>query len=300
MVEKNKLDKDLHGTPVDATLYYGMIGYPMYLTSNHAGCQDTRRSTSGSAQFLGDKLVSWSSKKQKSTVISIALDNALVAPEKRLKIEKCMRIEFSKPQRETTYQVTLDALKLSPCYPAFLITAEVPELLPKKQGSLRKLLHLKETVSVFEVRTAKDAKKALNLSRGYNCANRGGSHREHIPLKKVLIEKQAGHYMIQYSRDDDSNDDDNDDVSNDEDDDVESDADGDNEANDSEKTNSDEDENLNLNQNDDEEDDYEEEYVHTPKNYEFTNDEEAYEELYKDVNMRLKDAEHEKEWKGDA
>nr|GEY40236.1 retrovirus-related Pol polyprotein from transposon TNT 1-94 [Tanacetum cinerariifolium] len=32
--------------------------------------QDTRRSTSGSAQFLGDKLVSWSSKKHKSTAIS--------------------------------------------------------------------------------------------------------------------------------------------------------------------------------------------------------------------------------------
>nr|GEV61759.1 retrovirus-related Pol polyprotein from transposon TNT 1-94 [Tanacetum cinerariifolium] len=34
--------------------------------------EDTRRSTSGSAQFLGDKLVSWSSKEQKSTAISTA------------------------------------------------------------------------------------------------------------------------------------------------------------------------------------------------------------------------------------
>ncbi|GJT15284.1 retrovirus-related pol polyprotein from transposon TNT 1-94 [Tanacetum coccineum] len=128
MVEKNKLDKDLEGTPVDATLYRGMIGSLMYLTSSrpdliyvvclctryqakptekhlnavkwifrylnrtinmglwyskdtgmslttyldadHAGCQDTRRSTSGSAQLLGDKLVRWSSKKQKNTAIS--------------------------------------------------------------------------------------------------------------------------------------------------------------------------------------------------------------------------------------
>ncbi|GJU91743.1 hypothetical protein Tco_1304166 [Tanacetum coccineum] len=59
----------------------------------------------------------------------VALDNALIAPEKRLKIERCnARIKFSKPQRETTYQVTLEVLKLSPCYPAFLITAEVPQI----------------------------------------------------------------------------------------------------------------------------------------------------------------------------
>ncbi|GJY31080.1 hypothetical protein Tco_0414575 [Tanacetum coccineum] len=58
-----------------------------------------------------------------------ALDNALVPPEKRLKIERYnARIAFSKPQREETYQVTLEALKLSSCYPAFLITAEVPEI----------------------------------------------------------------------------------------------------------------------------------------------------------------------------
>ncbi|GKD54075.1 hypothetical protein Tco_1287462 [Tanacetum coccineum] len=41
-----------------------------YANADHAGCQDTRRCTSGSAQFLRDKLVSWSSKKQKSTAIS--------------------------------------------------------------------------------------------------------------------------------------------------------------------------------------------------------------------------------------
>ncbi|GKB43341.1 retrovirus-related pol polyprotein from transposon TNT 1-94, partial [Tanacetum coccineum] len=41
-----------------------------YADTDHACCQDTRRSTSGSAQFLGGKLVSWSSKKQTSTSIS--------------------------------------------------------------------------------------------------------------------------------------------------------------------------------------------------------------------------------------
>nr|GEW74983.1 retrovirus-related Pol polyprotein from transposon TNT 1-94 [Tanacetum cinerariifolium] len=41
-----------------------------YADADHASCQDTRRSTSESAQFLGDKLVSWSSKKQKSDAIS--------------------------------------------------------------------------------------------------------------------------------------------------------------------------------------------------------------------------------------
>nr|GEW51296.1 retrovirus-related Pol polyprotein from transposon TNT 1-94 [Tanacetum cinerariifolium] len=41
-----------------------------YADTDHAGCQDTRRSTSRSAQFLGNKQVSWSSKKQQSTAIS--------------------------------------------------------------------------------------------------------------------------------------------------------------------------------------------------------------------------------------
>ncbi|GKC83485.1 retrovirus-related pol polyprotein from transposon TNT 1-94 [Tanacetum coccineum] len=39
---------------------------------DHAGCIDTRKSTSGEIQFLGDKLVSWMSKKQDCTAMSSA------------------------------------------------------------------------------------------------------------------------------------------------------------------------------------------------------------------------------------
>ncbi|GJV84148.1 retrovirus-related pol polyprotein from transposon TNT 1-94 [Tanacetum coccineum] len=40
--------------------------------ADYAGCKDTFKSTSGGAQFLGEKLVSWSSKKQDCTVLSTA------------------------------------------------------------------------------------------------------------------------------------------------------------------------------------------------------------------------------------
>ncbi|GJR85202.1 retrovirus-related pol polyprotein from transposon TNT 1-94 [Tanacetum coccineum] len=87
MVEKSKLDEDPQGKGVNPTRYRGMIFTLMYFTSNrpnldscialtafadddNAGCQDTRKSTSGSMQLLDDILVSRSSKKQKSTAIS--------------------------------------------------------------------------------------------------------------------------------------------------------------------------------------------------------------------------------------
>ncbi|GJW63142.1 retrovirus-related pol polyprotein from transposon TNT 1-94 [Tanacetum coccineum] len=41
-----------------------------FADADYVGCQDIRRRTSGSAQFLRGRLVSWSSKKQKSTAIS--------------------------------------------------------------------------------------------------------------------------------------------------------------------------------------------------------------------------------------
>ncbi|GJZ58002.1 hypothetical protein Tco_0613496, partial [Tanacetum coccineum] len=55
------------------------------------------------------------------------LDNALVAPKNSHVIGKCnMRINPGMKPKEPTYQVALDALALTTCYLAFLITAEVP------------------------------------------------------------------------------------------------------------------------------------------------------------------------------
>ncbi|GKC56491.1 hypothetical protein Tco_1084089 [Tanacetum coccineum] len=43
-----------------------------FLDADHAECIDTRKNTSGGIQFLGDKLVSWVSKKQNYTAMSSA------------------------------------------------------------------------------------------------------------------------------------------------------------------------------------------------------------------------------------
>ncbi|GKB93578.1 retrovirus-related pol polyprotein from transposon TNT 1-94 [Tanacetum coccineum] len=67
-----RIFKYLRGT-VNQGLWYpkdSSIALTAYADADHAGCQDTRRSTSGSMQLLGDRLVSWSSKRQKSAAIS--------------------------------------------------------------------------------------------------------------------------------------------------------------------------------------------------------------------------------------
>nr|GEW72915.1 hypothetical protein [Tanacetum cinerariifolium] len=56
MMEKSKLDEDKERKAIDPSHYRDV---------DHAGCQDTCHSTSGSLQFLGDRLVSWSSKRSK-------------------------------------------------------------------------------------------------------------------------------------------------------------------------------------------------------------------------------------------
>ncbi|GJS92141.1 retrovirus-related pol polyprotein from transposon TNT 1-94 [Tanacetum coccineum] len=99
MMGQNKLDEDLHGTLVDATLYRDMIGSLMYLTSSRPDLiyavylcaryqskptkkhlnavkrifrylKGTNNMSLWYSKDTGDKLVSWSSKKQKSIAIS--------------------------------------------------------------------------------------------------------------------------------------------------------------------------------------------------------------------------------------
>ncbi|GKC66112.1 retrovirus-related pol polyprotein from transposon TNT 1-94 [Tanacetum coccineum] len=69
----------IHQSPCDSInmgLWYPKdIGFELtaFSDSDHAGCLDSRKSTSGGIQFLGgDKLVSWSSKKQDCTSMSSA------------------------------------------------------------------------------------------------------------------------------------------------------------------------------------------------------------------------------------
>nr|GEX23407.1 uncharacterized mitochondrial protein AtMg00810-like [Tanacetum cinerariifolium] len=62
----------LRGT-INQGLWYpkdSSIALTAFADADYAGCQDTCRSTTGSMQFLRDRLVSWSSKRQKSAAIS--------------------------------------------------------------------------------------------------------------------------------------------------------------------------------------------------------------------------------------
>ncbi|GKF08193.1 hypothetical protein Tco_0042417, partial [Tanacetum coccineum] len=101
MVKKSKLDEDKEGKAVDPSHYHGLayqkalkcskkdiliskrnrkalkcskkdslIALRAFADADHAGFQDTRHSTFGTIQFLDDRLISWSSKRQKSVAIS--------------------------------------------------------------------------------------------------------------------------------------------------------------------------------------------------------------------------------------
>ncbi|GJY74228.1 hypothetical protein Tco_0478659 [Tanacetum coccineum] len=72
------------------------LWYPMdsgfklttFSDANHAECLDTRKSTSGGIQFLGEKLVSWMLKKQDCSAMLTAQAEDVVLSETNKKREK--------------------------------------------------------------------------------------------------------------------------------------------------------------------------------------------------------------------
>nr|GFA49648.1 retrovirus-related Pol polyprotein from transposon TNT 1-94 [Tanacetum cinerariifolium] len=70
--EVKRIFRNLRGT-VHMGLWYpkdSSFELTAFSDADHAECIDTRKSTSGGIQFLGDKLVSWMSKKQNCTAMS--------------------------------------------------------------------------------------------------------------------------------------------------------------------------------------------------------------------------------------
>nr|GEZ58152.1 hypothetical protein [Tanacetum cinerariifolium] len=113
MVEKSKLNEDKEGKAIDPSHYCGMIGTLLYLTevdltfnllyasfadADHACCQDTRRSTSGSLTM--------------DTTIDqqVAMDEALVLHARRLRIGRSnFRLLSDISSKESTLQLVYDA-----------------------------------------------------------------------------------------------------------------------------------------------------------------------------------------------
>nr|GEY17410.1 hypothetical protein [Tanacetum cinerariifolium] len=303
-----------------------------YADADHVGCQDTRRSTSGIAQFLGDKLCN-------------------------------VRINLGMKPKESTYHVVFDALALTACYLPFLITAEVLVIcmhqfwatVDKHKASYRFKINNKrfsmnveafgdifniclriwgqefdeppieeealsficelgaeppkskkpkmKSDSVISSEENPSKKKPTKAKKDVPSKKKPASKPQ--PTKKVPNEQQrktsgtdegtgtklgvsnVPKYLSKSeneswgdSGDDENNDDNSDEVTKDDDeDDVESDANDDKEA----------------------KEEKEEEDVRTHDSFEFNDDDdEEYDELYKDVNVRSKVAKHEELEKRDA
>ncbi|GJQ90128.1 hypothetical protein Tco_0001267 [Tanacetum coccineum] len=115
-----RIFKYLRGT-LNRGLWYpkdSFIALTAYVDADHAGFQDTRRSTSGSMQLWGDRLVSWLSKSQNQRDLprDIPLDSVVVLRyEKRSKSENKgkvpteMELVLEQTQQGTSYEVSVSA-----------------------------------------------------------------------------------------------------------------------------------------------------------------------------------------------
>nr|GEX30600.1 uncharacterized mitochondrial protein AtMg00810-like [Tanacetum cinerariifolium] len=394
-----RISRYLKGT-INMGLWYSKdtgMSLTSYEDADRAGCQDTRRSTSGSAQFLGDKLVSWSSKKQKSTAISsieaeyIALSRCcdqilwmrsqlkdygfqfnmipLYLDNKSATALCCNNVQHSRAKHidlwaivdkhKASYQFKIENKRFSVNVEVFRDILNIyPRIMgqefdepPTKEEALffiRELGHFGEIKYITDViidhlhqpwrtfasiikkslcgketpskkkptKAKKDVpfknkptskrkptkKKALAVadrSKGLNVLSEVALS-EAAQLKEATKRINKDFHISKASGSGDGTDfesrvpDEQQRKTFGADEgtgtkpgvpDVEIDANDEKEASDNEKTDFDKDKNLNLNPNDDEEEEKEEEDVRTPDSFEFNNDDEEYDELYKDVNM---------------
>ncbi|GJV40147.1 hypothetical protein Tco_1418587 [Tanacetum coccineum] len=162
MVEKSKLDEDKEGKAVDPSHYRGMIGTLLYLIArtvhrglwypkdssialtafadaDHAGCQDTRRSTSGSIQLLGDRLVSWSSKRQKSAAISSTEAEYIALSGEKVRsgiMPTEMELTLEQTQQGVSYEVSILVILPEHSSDTYVFTVKMEILLEPTSNKL--------------------------------------------------------------------------------------------------------------------------------------------------------------------
>nr|GEX22632.1 retrovirus-related Pol polyprotein from transposon TNT 1-94 [Tanacetum cinerariifolium] len=166
------LDADLSGTSVDQMNYHSMVGALMYLTasrpdiylkntinmglwylkdtdfelnafldSDHAGYLDSRKSISGGIELLGgDKLVSWSSKKQDCT--SLFLAKAGYCDSKASIAISCNPVQHSRTKH-------IDNLPYQ--YKFIAIDADATPATPSNDGTPQKQQPMKELKETFSI-----------------------------------------------------------------------------------------------------------------------------------------------------
>ncbi|GJW38757.1 hypothetical protein Tco_0064602 [Tanacetum coccineum] len=163
----------------------------------------TLKSKEPTLQVVLDALNHPSSKHLRSLLIIMdttqaqhkAFDDALVAPDNRLNIRNCnLRLSSTLKSKEPTLQVVLDALKLTPFFKAFEITADIFPKLPGHKledtpfeeeilSFIRDLGHIGEIKCLSGKTTALES---LRLSRAQIL--RGMYHNKHVDYVYLLWE----------------------------------------------------------------------------------------------------------------
>nr|GEZ00588.1 hypothetical protein [Tanacetum cinerariifolium] len=127
------------------------------------------------------------------------LDLELVRKKNRLDIRKCNgKIPRRLKPKEETFQVVLDALALTPCYSAFVITADVPEVyIYKKEASQKYGDVLPECLISPQIKESKAYKTYLGYATGIVPPKVTRKFKKASPSKKDSVSVPADEEPVQ-------------------------------------------------------------------------------------------------------